>query len=436
MSSIAGTRSYAETRGRSQAIFSDEFVFETALFFLPVLAAFNIRFMGQLLFSDLVIVPLMAMALVARGIPAKRLIHYTLLGAAMWLLALVASDILNQTPFSNLMRGWARNTLACFYLLFFVCALKPEPRSMTILAAGMAIGLSIQPFYLDRLNFELFLKFGAGTAGAWLICAASMYAWRRRRPILPFAVLFGWIVLALSQNVRSLTSVSLGALAFGIGAYYFSSFFRRMSVPTILFSLAITGSVAIAGMAAGYGALAGSGTLGRTAQVKYLSESSGGDLSSLSSLWNARPALRVAALVIGDSPILGHGSWYTDPQVTAAVLLFSNYVNQGSVAGLVRQVTEGEQAMGHSVILQSWVEAGIVGAAFWIIVVGICIAGALQSLRRPTILSPVLFIAAFVLIFDALFSPFGSTQRVWNMAELAVVLLIMTAPRRSDAERP
>ncbi len=404
---------------------SDQTVLDIGLFVIPVLASFEINLMGQLLVSDLVVPFFMIAALIVRGPTPSKVAYFTIFAAIMWFAALIVSDIIRETAPSDYLRGWARNGLACMYLIFFSCAARPTPRSLGLLASGVVIALLAAASRFPHVDFAFFMKFYGGAALAWATCALAMKTWQSRRPNVLLPVLVVLVGMAIAANTRSVMVIVFVTTILMFASANFSSVFRRMSMPVMIVTLAIGGGIVTGALVSGYSYLADSGMLGRHAQEKYLLQSKGGTLETI---WNARAELRVAIDVIEDSPLLGHGSWYRDPRIAAAELFFTNnYQTMGNAAGLYQAVSSGNQATGHSAILQAWVETGVLGALFWAWVIGVCVAAILRSIQRPTVISPLLYLAACWLIWDSLFSPFAGALRVTNMAELAIVLIGLRA---------
>jgi hypothetical protein len=410
--------------------FTDETFFEFAIFFIPILGVFKLRFLGEILFSDLIIPFLMIAALAVKGLPSSRLAQFTIGGALLWFTCLILSDIVNQTAAHEYLRGWARNGLACCYLIFFLCTVKPTLRSLTILGLGRSISILLFAFMYYSYSFEAFVKFGAGASILAALCVGAMWCWRAGRPILPVFGIFLCMALALSQNVRSNMTFNFAMIVLMLAAYYGHAYLKRMSIPLLLSLLVAIGGTLSFGMASTYSYLASSGSLGKNAQTKYKIQARG---SIAEMVWNARPELRVAIAVITNSPILGHGSWYRDERIAAAELLFSAFSSEELYEGATARAVilhGGGEAIGHSSILQAWVESGIVGALFWLWVFVACVWVLLRSLQYPTVLSPYVMLSAVSLAWDVLFSPFASTQRFGNMLQLAIIVIVLVDTAR------
>lgn len=429
------TRRTGVSPGLRIEVSRDAFV-DLALFIVPLFGAFQVTFVGQILLSDILVLPLTAVVLVVRGIPPTRVVYITIAAGFLWVLSLVVADIVNDTDAGNYLRGWARTGLAFAYIVFFVCATRPTPRSLSMLALGLAAGNILQALiYYENVDFAWFMKFYGGIGVTWILCVFAVRRWRAGKPFLPILGLWVWMLVALSQNNRSLMTIDFLAAGLMTSAIYLRPQLRRMRISTILFLLLAVGGGLGAGLITAYGAIAGSGLLGDEAELKYRIQAQGGNLLQI---WNARPELRVGLNVAADSPILGHGSWYRNTDVAATALHGSGYVPIGSQEGFIQAIAgpNSYRSLGHSSMLQAWVEAGILGAAFWLWVIGVCVLAVLRSLQRPTVLSPLVFLAATALAWDALFSPFANIQRMTNMAELAIVLVgIMTSAQTIGAPR-
>lgn len=78
-------------------------------------------------------------------------------------------------------------------------------------------------------------------------------------------------------------------------------------------------------------------------------------------------------------------------------------------------------------------EAGILGAVFWMWVLFATGRAVLRELQKPGLYTPLIVFAAIALAWDVLFSPFGLDRRIVTPALLNIMLLLTTtiAPRRS-----
>ena len=109
---------------------------------------------------------------------------------------------------------------------------------------------------------------------------------------------------------------------------------------------------------------------------------------------------------IADSPIIGHGSWAKDVYYVAILrdILESN--------GFKATGESDEDLIpSHSHLLGAWVELGLLGGLFWIIVLIIATLAFYSCIRKPRIPATLVGFVLVSLIWDVLFSPFANSQR-------------------------
>jgi O-antigen ligase len=174
-------------------------------------------------------------------------------------------------------------------------------------------------------------------------------------------------------------------------------------------ALAASVLLSVAGILWVYGYAASRGSLGQDAEQKYERESSG----KYGVLLGGRTELLASLPAIYDSPILGHGSWAKDPIYIIAqhqALLMLGYRSVG------KSITLDELRYGlipaHSYLFQAWVDAGILGAVFWVWILVLTARVFMRIYPATASLLPVASFLAFVLLWNALFSPYGTDARI------------------------
>ena len=120
-----------------------------------------------------------------------------------------------------------------------------------------------------------------------------------------------------------------------------------------------------------------------------------------------------------DSPILGHGSWAKDPTAVKQTPALS---------------PDATAIPTHTYLLQSWVWAGLFGAAFWLAVFGIAgwLVANLYAFKAA--LTPLLVFSTVLLIWDIGFSPYGNSARILASYGIALCLVGLRLMRRYDAD--
>jgi hypothetical protein len=171
-----------------------------------------------------------------------------------------------------------------------------------------------------------------------------------------------------------------------------------------------------------YGHLASNGALGASASKKYAAQAN----SSFGLLTRGRPEILVSSRAVADSPLLGHGSWAKDPK----------YLEMQIGRGLdpsPAMLAEGLIPT-HSYLMGAWVEAGVLGVPIWVWTLFLA-AGVLARLYgRDGQLVPLIAFAAFALIWNVFFSPYGSFERL--IAPYYILILVVTSrfPRAQRSE--
>jgi hypothetical protein len=132
---------------------------------------------------------------------------------------------------------------------------------------------------------------------------------------------------------------------------------------------------------------------------------------------------------IADSPILGHGSWAKNPK----------YIQQAQSAGFgdLRREEGSENEFlipTHSHVFGAWVEAGLLGALFWLRLWWLAAVSLLGAFKRGDPIWPLTALVASTLLWDLLFSPFGMHRR-FVQAFNASVILFSIGYRRPSTER-
>jgi hypothetical protein len=125
---------------------------------------------------------------------------------------------------------------------------------------------------------------------------------------------------------------------------------------------------------------------------------------------------------IYDSPILGHGSWAKDPTYLIAereALAMMGYTISDELS---TDLMEDAMIPTHSYIFGAWVDAGILGALFWGWI-WVLTARILMQVHPPSlVMLPLLTFAAFSLLWDVLFSPYGAQMRIISPYYIVLIL--------------
>jgi hypothetical protein len=382
-------------------------------FVLPALSFIEISIGGQLIVSEILAVIMLPWLWGARDrLPLPP--WFVVLWAG-WLLSQIATDLVVGSTFADYSRGWASIafTLTDFAAVLVLVSTPRRARLFALgLAAGGALGYALAPNGYpqgDLWKWAFALPVGLLLAAGLSGLTGARLRWLSSGTF----VAFGIVNLAL--GFRSLGGVSL----LTAGYLVLSALAQRpagVAEGSLLRAVVASGflAVAVLGTLQIYDTAASQGLLGSAAQAKYLSQS-----GSLGVLLGGRSEILVSSQAIIDSPILGHGSWAKDP--TYAELLDARLSSLGYEIG----ASPSDVALipAHSYLTQSWVWAGLLGGVFWLAVLAIAAWLVFNLYASKVELAPLLVFSTLLLIWDIVFSPYGSNARMLACYGLALCLL-------------
>ena len=339
-----------------------------------------------------------------------------IVAAVLSLTGFVISDLVRGSSPEQYLRGWGRNVLIASDFISLALITRTNRRDLWWFVLGFGIG---GMFYL-RLTFHAPLAFwkhdelngrGYGLYATMVVAALSRFL-----PPSAAAGCFG--VLAFKSFFWDYRS--LAGLCTTIAAVLW---FRRKEGRRLVFSrqnivkYALLAALVFSAMYAGL----------------KINDDEGRRATSDSGrvfmwLWSFRAILA--------SPLIGYGSWsqskaVIDSQTQVAEELFgerSTDIDVGSAGGV------------HSELLGSWVEGGLLGAAFFIFLSWVL----LRYLKRALLLRPLDFLTPVVLfawlneLGDLAAAPIGSESRPLVGLAAATVVLVANdwQERRQTASRP
>lgn len=343
----------------------------------------------------------------------------------LWLFGQIFTDFLRGTTFDNYVRGWSNIAIALieFYALYILLA--GRPKRIVLFALGLAGG-GVLAYFVSRTRFGEFYpwKFGYGTSVTWVLVLLATYFTGRRRRCSLSAI--GILVFAAALNVY-MGYRALGGACFVAGAYLLltRAIGRRMAGPDgRLYSryMVVMGVAVVVGVISVflvYRYAAGSGVLGRGAQQEYEQQSAG----KYGLLIGGRSELLVSARAIMDSPLLGYGSWAHSCRYANLLLSL-----KGQLGYVPMDDDTGCLIPSHSYLFGQWVQAGVLGALFWLWAFTLPARLLTRAYFESERLAPLIAFVSIFLMWNILFSPFNGEQRYITM--FFVVVIMSYLPRK------
>ena len=403
---------------------------------LPFAFLYEAGFIGQLYGTELLFIVVLPFLWLTSAAPLAQPFRSTLWWLGAWLAVLVATDIYRGSFIGDYLRGWAK--LIFFGIDIYVLGrLLTTERRLLLWCIGWSAAFAISTWSAFD-DFATRWKFGIGLAVVSAVAALGLLFWQRRRSVLAaiMALLcLGAGVTSLFLNARnSFLSLSLSGLLLSIAAVPalrrgFIALWDRHGYLVLAGALAaayFAGVVYVEGASVGF--------FGDEAREKLEAQRSDASDPVLGALAGGRDEFYSSSAAISDSPIVGYGSW------ARSAYYYNVFVEKLHAHGTPEQIREVESKMfvgeplipTHSHLLGAWVEAGIVGAVFWIVV----LRRALQAVRRSLGLGSSIDILVLVttapFAWNVLFSPFGGAER---LVEAFPLVLFLYAPHLRDKYR-
>jgi hypothetical protein len=364
-----------------------------------LLTPVEIHLTGTLLLGDILFL-LSAIYLIPKQgqklLQTQRSIQFILLG--VWLLSQIITDVIRLSDSQDYLRGWARivtfsiNLAACYMLL-------KTNRRIIIYLLGLSVSLIAKYYYqpMEAYQFDPWKWAFGWPITVIFVCVATVY-YKPGKSLVTTLCLLAACSLNFYFNFRS-----MALFCFGTACCVLLSG-RKPRRPDFLKIFIVGSALGLAlWMFSGlYVYIVSNGYLGLKAEQKFDDQSAGDGTILLASRNESLSSLQA----IMDSPIIGHGSWAKDPQYSE--LLRSSLAQRGYKT----QSTREDTIPTHSHIAGAWVEAGIGGIFFWILVLIITGKGLVSFLSLPMALRPLGYFCAISLLWDIPFSPFGGDRPV------------------------
>lgn len=303
----------------------------------------------------------------------------------------LVSDIIAQTESEQLLKTSARLIFQFTDLLAVACLLSRKPKRFDWILAGFAVSTCIFG-YLDPDT--AMWKFSGAAQVDFLMAFLA-----KRLPRVPGAgLLIATGVLNLILDCRNAAAVAVLA---GV-VYLVAGSAKYIKNAGILQIVTIVGLV--------FAALSFSWQFVSSKDVDRQRESSMGRISEIKVIFEA--CLR--------SPLIGYGSNYSSSD-----LIDELAQRMADKRGYRTGETMFTTFKGHSEILQTWFEGGLLGSALFGVMLVWAVRGlrALTSEQYITSVDPILLTAILLCSWDLLMSPFGGVHRTGNAVLFGAVLI-------------
>ena len=391
---------------------------------IPIMRFVESEIVGRLFLTEMILICLLPILLFNnRTLLTAPLPKMMMILLSVWLAEQIATDLIRHTPFVDFIRGWAKIAItiinfSALYILTF-----GKRRRIVLFTIGLALG-GILCYYFNPSIYaaDYPWKFGVGESLTWLLII-FVCSVKARWVFLRISLIIFAIAVNLYFGFRSYAGI-----CFLTATYVFFQWLcvlkETKKINLSLKNLIVIGLIFFTVsflFLKTYGHMARQGMLGENARQKY-EQQAGGELGLLI---GGRSEILVSFRAIMDSPIIGHGSWAKDYRYVNELIylkrILGYYPGQSNELGLIPT---------HSHLFGAWVEAGILGAVFWIWVLSLPIRGMVMLIGVKENLTPLFVFFGFLLIWHVLFSPFGAELRF--IIPYYIVVMMSLLPARSE----
>jgi hypothetical protein len=384
----------------------EAFLTEATLVVFALAGLYNVNFIGALPGNEVLLLALLPILLLAHGSRAfeQQYLHFYML-AGGWLIGTLIADAYNGIVLFNRAKGTAR---VVFFILDFVALailLDRRTRRIVIFAVSVAflLALSTWQFFPE---ISLVWKFGLSQGLAIVALLVASYFYGKRKYVRCFLISVVLAGLNLHYGFRSQLGVHFVSSILILPLFADAGHRKGASeTPRIVILLVLT---AVGAYAAGASIkfAAQHGFFDESQSSKFLGQASG----DYGVLVGGRPETLVAIQAILDRPIIGHGSFPFEIkylQMKQDIQYQHGYSDSDQT-----EDTETPVIPTHSHLTLAWVEGGILGGICWIYILILILRSTLRlSALRPQ-MAPLYSYLLVSFLWDVLYSPFGSINRM------------------------
>lgn len=372
------------------------------LFVAGLGAAWKLNVIGEVYVAELALLALAIIAIPA-GFPklrGNRAFMLVVASAILTMIGYVVSDLVRGTSEAQYLRGWARNAMVIVSAIVLSAFVAKDKRNIWWFIAGLALG--------SILWFEVVQRLPLRSPEAWkfnyavnvsllLACTAAFLP---RKVVAVLFMLLGVYSVTMDFRIHGALCVVVGTLLWAAGT---------VDPRKVMVTMIKLGMILVVGMVAAV-------TLVNMTKNDYT------DQRRASSNVGRLLGMHVGLAAIANSPIVGYGSWPTDPELVR----ISRQVTLEYEAETGRSTGGGVILNAHSQILNAWLEGGVLGAAFYLVVFGLLLWGCYWGLvkRPPDLFTPLIALLFFSQLWNLLMSPLGSHGRLLFACSVALVVLI------------
>jgi hypothetical protein len=398
----------------------------------------KVTLVGQLSLAELGVVVLGPLVLLQRAYALMLpVIRALLILGGLWLLSQIGSDFVNNTPPSDYLRGWANIGMIVASVAFFAMLFVDRPRAYLFWLVGSVVAGLLKVFVIG----------GRGLGVMAPVMSSEFWDYWIAPFGGPATLVIAWLVYRKNQSLSGLLLLVYGGaaiiggarshgMAFILGALLM--LYASWSVRTgfklnrrVLLKTAMVLTPVFAVLYVAFVQLGLSGNLGEKTE-RQLSAATN-PYNPLTVVMTVRPTAYVWPHAVWDRPVLGHGSWASDPKYTAILAEGISTLTRGQAAEF-SQLRDSSKIPIHSTIFEAWVFGGVLGALFWAYVLWMLARLLGFFVNRPWLsATPLVCVLGFQSVWHIFFSPMVFARYDWP-AFMAFAVVSWLEARQQEAQ--
>lgn len=393
------------------------------MFLAGILLRVDVYVIGRLSASEVLLACLMPFYITIRPRVRNRVTRQFSIWISVFAIAIVASDLWNDTDTELMIRGLARPIIIALMFVTFVRVMQKEPGNIRFFFIGLLLSGVVNVFFHTDFRAALLedadtasygyqafvytpLVYGILSVGAWMLSRHSHNA------AVTWLIVGGVLVGAQLSRTTSLVFILSGILmlfAARIGATAnILSKIRSAAMPIIFIIIPLTFLILYQFMNL-YIEVALAGWAGDRTAAKVASQIANPTTSHVLNIFlNGRHYNVSNALMIWENPLFGTGSW---PVEGPYVLRALNWLGM-DVSNYYMEKIITARGIGHSILFGSWANYGLQGCIFWIMSLKWIYSYTILLFRRRD--SILWLVLPYILIFtiSIFFNNLNSLNRV------------------------
>jgi len=383
-------------------------------FLFPISSFYIFEFIGEIYLTHLLIILLSIYFYFKKDLKIDNFQKKIIIVSFIWLIAQLFSNFINNISFDDNLKGLARIIffILSFYVFFQLNNINNKYLIYLIFSLSF-FTIAYSFFDTKEIVYNWKISLSLISVGLSLSFITSLiYSSKKNKNLLYsiFFFLISFVSLYFESRFIFLINFIIGIFLILIKFYNLKQIIK-MNILSKLFILIILTILPYKT----YNFLYTNNLLSENLTKKQTAQKSNENI-----IFSGRNEIFLSIESIKNKPLLGYGSWPKNCEIKSKyfdVLTNKNY-NTGSYYHFIRNCHLGS----HSIFFQAWVESGIIGAIVWLFFLALIIKNFFKKNtfeNRYNIFKILIFM---VILWDILFSPFGSISSIYMPLFMCVTL--------------